>query len=253
MFAFLARLFSRFRPADPVIEEWEWYARHHRSRHGAGGAGASPLGEEWNRPETIGIDVPADRIVAHVVDTVIAPHLGGAGTVLEIGAGGGRFTAAILPHAGRILAADTAPTMVALLAERFANEPRVVPLLLDGRGLGALVDASVGAAFSYDVFVHLPPWTTGLYLMELARVLEPGAPFAIHHANTLSELGWKRFLRDVGRVKAGEPPDSRFTPMTPELFAGIAARAGLVVERCETGVVRRDAISLGRRPRSSGS
>ena len=256
MFASLRQLFSRFRSDDAVVEEWEWYARHHRKAHGADAAKGAPLGEEWNRPETVGADVPADQLVAHLVSTVFAPHLGDAaarGTLLEIGAGGGRFTQALLPFASRIVAADTAPSMVALLRERFAAEPRVEPLLLDGKGLGSLADGSVDAAFSYDVFVHLSPWVMGLYLMELARVLRPGAPVVVHHANTLSDLGWGRFVRDVERLRRGERPDSRFTPMTPELFAAIARRAGLEVERCVTDVVRRDGITLARTTRSFGS
>jgi SAM-dependent methyltransferase len=255
MFAFLERVFTRLRGGDPVVEEWERYARHHRKEHGSEAAKGAPLGDEWNRPETIGADVPAEALVAHLVSTVFAPYFGDAaagGTLLEIGAGGGRFTQALLPCAGRIVAADTAPSMVALLRERFAAEPRVEPLLLDGRGLGALGDASVDAAFSYDVFVHLSPWVMGLYLMELARVLRPGAPVVIHHANTLSDLGWGRFVRDVERLRKGQHPDSRFTPMTPELFAGLAERAGLRVERCVTDVVRRDAITLARKAAPSG-
>ena len=257
MFSFLGKWLSSLRSRDPVAEEWEWYARRHRKESGRAGGGeaGAHLGDEWNVPETVGADVAAHELVEHVVSTVLAPHLGAAaarGTLLEIGAGGGRFTAALLPHASRILAADTAPSMIALLEKRFAGEPRVSPLLLDGKGLGALADASVDAAFSYDVFVHLSPWVTGLYLMELARVLRPGAPVAIHHANTLSDLGWKRFVRDVERLRRGERPDSRFQPMTPELFAGIAERAGLRVERCVTDVVRRDAITLARKAGPSG-
>ncbi len=249
MFAFLNRWFSLLRSGDPVVEEWEWYARHHRRERSS-----TPLGDEWNRPETIGADVPATELVAHLVRTVFAPHLGTPETLLEIGAGGGRFTQALVPLVGRrVVAADTSKTMIALLRERFSAEKKVEPLQLDGRGLAPLEDASIDAAFSYDVFVHLAPWTMGLYLMELARVLRPGAPLVIHHANTLSDLGWKRFVRDVEREKHGERPDSRFSPMTPELFAGIARRSGLEVERAVTDVVRRDAITLARKPRASGS
>jgi SAM-dependent methyltransferase len=256
MFAFLSRWWSRLRSADPVVTEWEWYARHHLKERGGDFARGAPLGDEWNRPEVVGADVPAEELVAHVVRTVIAPHLASAGeigTLLEIGAGGGRFTAELVPLARRIIAADTAPTMVGILEQRFAEQPKVEPLLLDGRGLAEIPDASVDAAVSYDVFVHLSPWSMGLYLMELARVLRPGAPAVIHHANTLSDLGWGRFVRDVERLKRGQRPDSRFTPMTPELFGAMAGRAGLFVERVVTDVVRRDAITLARMPRSNES
>ncbi len=239
----LARLFGRFRHADPVIGEWEWYARTHRRARGA-----PPLGEEWNRPEAIGVDIPADELVAHLDRTVVAPFLGRTGTILEIGAGGGRFTAALVARAERVIAADTAPTMVALLRERFRSEPRVEPFLLDGRGLAPLADRSIDAAFSYDVFVHLMPWTIYLYLCELGRVLVPGGRALIHHGNTFTDLGWQRFLYDVEGRKRGGGPDARFTLMTPGVMAQLAARAGLLVERQVTDVVRRDCITLLRSP-----
>ncbi|MGH7726173.1 MAG: class I SAM-dependent methyltransferase [Candidatus Eiseniibacteriota bacterium] len=245
----LARLFGRFRPADPVIGEWEWYARAHRKS-----AGGPPLGEEWNRPESIGVDVPPGELVAHLDRTLVSPLLGHVGTLLEIGAGGGRFTAQLVEHADRLIAADTAPTMVALLGERFRGEPKVEPLLLDGTTLRPLVDHSVDAAFSYDVFVHLTPWTIYLYLEELARVLVPGGRALLHHGNTFTDLGWNRFLYDVEGRRRGGGPDARFTLMTPAVMRELAEHAGLAVDRQVTDVVRRDCVTLLRAPeRESGA
>jgi SAM-dependent methyltransferase len=232
------RLLGRFVPATPVIAEWEWYARHHRR------AGSAPLGEEWNRPETIGVDVPAGEIVAHLDQRVFGPFLGRPGSILEIGAGGGRFTELLAARAERVIAADTSPAMLALVRERFATRPQVSCLLLDGRGLAPIPDRSLDAAFSYDVFVHLSPWEIHVYLRELARVLKPGGRAVLHHANTLSDLGWKKFLADAERVRQGVPPVAGFSVLTPELMAGFAERAGFRVEASLTEVVRRDCITL---------
>lgn len=240
MGGFFARLFGGFRSQDPVITEWERYARwHSRTYPGA------PLGEEWNRPESIGVDAPGEQLVEHLDHEVFAPWLGpDCGTLLEIGAGGGRFTAILAPRVRRLLAADTSPTMVKLLRTRFAGTPNVEPLLLDGKGLAPIADHSVDAAFSYDVFVHLSPWTIYAYLEELRRVLVPGGRALVHHGNTFSELGWSRFLYDVEGSRKGGAPDARFTLMTPDAMAGLAGRAGLVIERAITDVVRRDCITL---------
>ena len=240
----LRRLLWKLRPRDHVVQEWEWYARNHQ-RSGA----SQHLGEEWNVPAVIGLSSEKSDVVSYIEKAVIEPCIGSVGTLLEIGAGGGRFTEALARHAQRVIAADTAPTMVQLLKGRFAQRSSVVPLLLSGCSLDGIQDDSVDAVFSYDVFVHLSPWTTYAYLEELRRVLKPGGVAVLHHANTFSELGWKRFLRDLARVKALQPPQAQFMPMTLELMASFAARAGLQVSASMTAVIPRDCVSVLTRPK----
>lgn len=180
----LERLRWLLRRNDPVIREWEWYARRHR-RERTG----RPLGDEWNAPEVLGLEVAPGEVVAHIERHVLEPHLGRVGTLLEIGAGGGRFTAALASRAERVIASDTSPTMLELLRSRFRDLPHVTPLLLEGTHLHALADGSVDAVFSYDVFVHLSVWHIHLYVEEIRRVLRPGGTAILHHANLHSELG----------------------------------------------------------------
>lgn len=239
----LEKLRSMLRPRDSVVQEWEWYARNHK-RSGV----AHHLGDEWNTPAVVGLDPQASDVVTHIEKAVIEPQLGSVGTLLEIGAGGGRFTEALARHAKVVIAADTAPSMVRLLEQRFSQQPSIRPLLLSGYGLDRIENQSIDAAFSYDVFVHLSPWTTYAYLEELSRVLRPGGKAIIHHAHTFSELGWKRFLRDLARAKAHQPPSAQFMPMTPELMSAFASRAGLETTAALTSVVSRDCISVLARP-----
>src|SRR5207244_8520763 len=102
-----------------------------------------------------------------------------------------------------------------ILAERFKDEQTIEYLLLDGYGLAGVDDGSVDAAFSYGVFVHLQHWDMFNYLCELHRVLRPGGRGIIQHPNTLSELGWARFVEDLpgslNRYKRG----ATFSVMTP--------------------------------------
>ncbi len=235
----LERLRRIRRPRDPVVQEWEWYARNHR-RSGA----FRPLGEEWNSPAVIGMASEVSDVVAHLENSLIEPFIGSVGTILEIGAGGGRFTEALARHAQLVIAGDSSPTMLRLLHERFGEETSIKPRLLNGHGLAGIDDASIDAVFSYDVFVHLSPWTTFAYLEETRRVLKPEGRAVIHHANTLSELGWKRFLRDLDRVKTQQPPSAQFMPMTPELMAAFGERAGLSLANSLTSIVSRDCISV---------
>jgi SAM-dependent methyltransferase len=134
--------------------------------------------------------------------------------------------------------------MLAMLRERFAGDERLVCVALDGTGLGPVAAASVDAVFSFDVFVHLPPWDVFNYLGETRRVLRPGGKAAIHHGNVFSPLGWANFLDELPYTVNRHKPYGNFSPMTPGLFRGFAERAGLRVVACRTDVVRRDAITL---------
>ena len=244
--AWLKRVLGRFVPATPVVEEWEWYARNH-----ARSASGAPLGDEWNTPEVIGADVDAARLVAHLDEQVFAPFLAPLspiGTILEIGAGGGRFTEILATKAATVLAGDAAPTMLTLLAARFRDRPGVKPLRLDGRTLAGVGDGAVDAVFSYDVFVHLAAWDTYNYLREIRRVLRPGGRAIVHHGNALSELGWRKFAADAERERQGLPSAGRFPAMTPALMKAMVEHAGLVLVRSEESVVRRDAIALIEKP-----
>jgi SAM-dependent methyltransferase len=188
--------------------------------------------------------VAAEDWLRYLDENVFAPFLGTCDVMLEIGAGGGRFTEILVPRCRRLIAADTSKGMLKLLRRRFADERRVEPLLLDGRGLATIADASVDAAFSYDVFVHLHHWDFVNYLLELRRVLRPGGKAVIQHANTFTELGWPKFCEGLVYSAGRHQHPGAFTLMTPELMRELCRRADLEVVDCRTDVVPRDAISL---------
>lgn len=121
--------------------------------------------------------------------------------------------------------------------------------LLDGQGLTTISDESVDAAFAYGVFVHIQHWDIFNYLSELNRVLKPGGKVILHHANTFSELGWKLFLINVSESVNKPKPYWTFTVMTPELIRELTERSGLILEDCITDIVRRDCISLIKKPK----
>jgi SAM-dependent methyltransferase len=195
--------------------------------------------------------VEATGLVAHLDEQVFAPFLEPLtpiGTILEIGAGGGRFTEILATKAATVLAGDAAPTMLTLLAGRFRDRPGVRPLRLDGRTLAGVGDGAVDAVFSYDVFVHLAAWDTFNYLQEIRRVLRPGGRAIVHHGNALSELGWRKFAADAERERQGLPSAGRFPAMTPALMKAMVEHSGLGLVRSEEAIVRRDAIALIEKP-----
>jgi len=226
-----------------VAEGWDDYAARFAARNGA------HLGDEWNDPACIGLDVDGpDRVVPFLDEQVFAPFFGQCRVMLEIGPGGGRFTEILLPKCDSFIAADTSRHMLARLKERFRGCDKLTCLLLDGKGLREIPDRSVDAAFSYGVFVHLQHWDVFNYLRELNRVLVPGGKAIIQHANTFSELGWTTFLNHVRPSLNRHKLSWTFTLMTPEIMTQLTERAGLELVQCLTGVVKRDCITLIRAP-----
>ncbi len=233
-----ARMIDMLTKQDTVAEGWDKYAQKYQSAKG------NNLGDEWNRPEVIGIDVPADQIVAYLDQKIFTPFLGNSNTILEIGAGGGRFTEILVPKCNKLIATDTSPNMISLLKKRFSNIRKVEYLLLDGLGLSPIPDNSIDAVFSYGVFVHLQHWDIYNYLQEIKRILKPGGKVIIQHANTFSEMGWEYFLGDLSTSLNRHKLPGSFTLMTPDIIREFTQRAGLKLEKCITDVVRRDCISL---------
>jgi ubiquinone/menaquinone biosynthesis C-methylase UbiE len=197
----------------------------------------------------MGIDVAtAEEIVPYLDRVVFEPFLGTCEVILEIGPGAGRFTEVLLPKCKRLIAVDTSETMLELLRERFPGDDRIEYRHSTGRGLEDVPDASVDAAFSYGVFVHLQHWDIFNYLLELQRVLRPGGKAIIQHSNTLSERGWAVFRSEVPRQLNRHKLPFTFTVNTPELMRELVARAGLECLDTLTEIVRRDCITLMRRP-----
>lgn len=78
-----------------VAQGWDKYAQNYE------GEEVNHLGDEWNAPEVMGLDVPADQIISYLDERVFTPFLGTCEVLLEIGPGGGRFTEVQETYSGR--------------------------------------------------------------------------------------------------------------------------------------------------------
>ncbi|MEA2582807.1 MAG: hypothetical protein QOF33_892 [Thermomicrobiales bacterium] len=98
---------------------------------------------------------------------------------VEIGCGAGRFTKPISNAFRRVHAVDISVDMVEY-AKRHVDLERVTFYVNEGLTL-PLADQSVGAAFSTHVFQHFDSIAIARgYIVELSRVLVPGATIMIH-------------------------------------------------------------------------
>ena len=94
--------------------------------------------------------------------------------MLEIGAGGGRWSEPLLERAGALTLVDVTPHVLDVLGERFGADPRVTLVRSGGADLPGVPDRSIDVVWSFDVFVHVAPLDQAGYLAEIARVLRPG-------------------------------------------------------------------------------
>jgi SAM-dependent methyltransferase len=153
-----------------------------------------------------------------LIDDVLARWMPRGGTILEIGPGGGRWSAALLERASRLILVDVSERPLELCRERFAGADNVAFIRSSGSDLASVADGSVDAVWSFDVFVHVAPVDQAKYLEEIARVLAPGGVVAIHHAD--------------GRNRGYAPSRQGWrSPMSRGLFASLASDSGLRVER----------------------
>ena len=153
-----------------IWNRWDW---------AAGGA-------EWTRSETWR---------RSLVARALAPYVPAGSRVLEIGPGGGRWTAELVERAGHLTGADISPACVETCRRRFADLPHAEFFLTDGVTLPFVAEGSVDAVWSFDVFVHINGDDVARYLDELARVMAPGARAVVHHGSEGGQHGgWRSDL-----------------------------------------------------------
>jgi ubiquinone/menaquinone biosynthesis C-methylase UbiE len=115
------------------------------------------------------------------VDVLRASGLGPAGTVVDIGAGTGRFALAAAPYAGRVVAVDVSPAMLGVVGSRAAeagihNIECVQAGFLSYQHAGPDADA----VFSRNALHQLPDFWKALALDRIARMLRPGGILRLH-------------------------------------------------------------------------
>jgi SAM-dependent methyltransferase len=166
-------------------------------------------GEEWNA---------SPQWKQALIEDVLVRWIPMGAAVLEIGPGAGRWSQALLARASRLVLVDVSERPLELCRERFSSDTRIQYILSSGSDLPGVEDGSIGAVWSFDVFVHVAPSDQAAYLEEIARVLAPGGVAVVHHSD--------------GRNRGQLPSRHGWrSPMSRDLFAAVAVERGLQVER----------------------
>jgi ubiquinone/menaquinone biosynthesis C-methylase UbiE len=115
------------------------------------------------------------------VDILRASGLGPAGTVVDFGAGTGRFALAAAPHVARVVAVDVSPAMLSVVRSRAA-----------GAGIGNIECVQAGflsyqhdgpdadAVYTRNSLHQVPDFWKALALDRIARLLRPGGILRLH-------------------------------------------------------------------------
>jgi SAM-dependent methyltransferase len=108
--------------------------------------------------------------------------LGAERSILDLGCGIGRFSAALAPLVREVHGIDISPKMIAAARRRCAHLPNVRFSRGSGHDLAKLKDASFDMALAADSFPYIfqgGPDLVSVLFMEIARVLKPGGDFVL--------------------------------------------------------------------------
>ncbi len=177
--------------------------------------GAAPVGRDWDAATYDRIADPMTRWGAEVLGRL---ELRGDETVLDAGAGSGRVTEMLLARlpAGRVVAYDAAPSMLAEARKRLADSAARVRFVegdlleLSPQTLGddAPVDAVLSTATFHWVLDH------DRLFANVAAVMRPGAVLAAQCGAAGNIAGLIEAVRSTGSERTGAwyyatPEDTR--------------------------------------------
>lgn len=127
--------------------------------------------------------------------------LGQQKSVLDLGCGIGRLSAAIAGEADSVVGIDVSQAMIAAARRRCATMANVTFTATGGRDLAAFEDQAFDLILAVDVFPYLVDSGLGLaarHVNEAARVLRPGGALLIFNFSYRGDIATHR--RDLARL-----------------------------------------------------
>ena len=108
------------------------------------------------------------------------------------------------------------------------GEDRIKYVKLDGITLNVIEPQTADICFCYDTMVHLEPRDIFNYLTKIPAKLKGQKLCIFHHTNTLSELGWQRFLRDWDENLMGKRNGTAHSVMTDKIMEKFLSHLSLI-------------------------
>ncbi len=131
-----------------------------------------------------GKDAPVKdyRQSAILIEQLLMPFIPRkVGEALEIGPGGGRWSAELLRIASRLHLVDVSETALRVCQERFRYYDNVSYHLTDGSDLSFVEPGSLDLIFSWGALVHVQREHIQTYVRQFAGLLRPGGVAFIQH------------------------------------------------------------------------
>jgi SAM-dependent methyltransferase len=240
-----ARRRTQGRSLDHVNYEglWDQYAKDWDIQH----PGLAHIGDEWTG-EHAGAAKSVEEYNELVESRYVAPNVVATDHVLEIGVGGGKTSAMLKKHCSELVCADISAEMLKATRERLGDAD-VRYVKLDGIKLSGVPAKSVDVCFCFDTMVHIEPRDIFNYLTQIPALMRGRRLCIFHHTNTLSELGWARFLSEWSKNLMGRSGGS-FSVMTNDLMARFLEHLGYEVITKDTETIPRDCVWVVRAPKS---
>ena len=231
----------------PYEEAWDDYADRWSELH----PDLAHLGDEWTG-RAAGAARSVEEYCEKIDRELIAPYVEPTDTVVELGIGGGRTAALLLERCERLICADPAANMLRETRRRLGHD-RVSYVKTDGVTLDPLPSASADVFFCFDTMVHIEPRDIFHYLVQIPRLLRGKRLCVFHHADTLSELGFAKFLGEWRNSLGGERHGTSFSVMTPAIMRRFLTHLSYEIVREDREIVPRDCAWVCRAPDSKSS
>ena len=154
-----------------------WDSADHWDNGSLGSGGGLEHGEKWSR--SWGDSATQWSISLYPRIKKYLP----AESVLEIGAGHGRWSEYLLRYCDQLHLNDISNNCLNYCRQRFVQNDNVSFYKTEGAKLTEIKDNSIDFVFSFDSLVHADLGVIESYIAEINRVLKKGGHAFIHHSN----------------------------------------------------------------------
>jgi len=155
--------------------------------------------------------------------------------VVDIGCGIGRVARYMAPNCKLLWAVDVSKQMLAMAAERLADQSNVRFARSADTRIPDIADSSVDFVYSILVLQHLEREDAFLMLREIRRILRPGGTAYMTFPNLLSDVYLTSFVTYAESGEAAVNP-ARARIYTPQEVERLLPAAGLTLTSLEAGI-----------------